>query len=224
MLEARAAPLARFGPGPFVGRSRIMMRTATPRDAAAIAEIYRPYVEKTAITFEETPPGAEELEAKIAKVGAAFPFIVYEEGGEPLGYAYATRYRERAAYRWSLEDSVYLREDSVGRGLGELLLTALVALLRESGYVKIYAVIAPPNPASVRLHEKLGFLPLGRFEDTAYKLGAWQAIDWMELTLREPRSLPAGAKPEEPLTFTEFARSRPERLRAILAGDGSRES
>jgi L-amino acid N-acyltransferase YncA len=200
-----------------------MLRLAEIKDAGQISAIYRPYVEKTAITFEETPPGIEEMESKIAKVGPVFPFLVYEEAGadassgQLLGYAYATRYRERAAYRWSLEDSVYVREDSVGRGIGKLLLAALVEILRESGYVKIYAVITPPNPPSVRLHEQLGFLPLCRFEDTAYKLGAWQAIDWMELTLREPSSLPAGIAPAEPLTFAEFARSRPERLRAILA-------
>ena len=188
-----------------------MLRIAEPRDAAAIAEIYRPYVEATAISFEERPPTAEEMAVKIEKVGATFPFIVLEEAGEILGYAYATRYRERAAYRWSLEDSVYLRKDAVGRGLGKLLLSALIELLRELGYMKIYAVIAPPNPASIGLHEKLGFLPLCRFSDTAFKLGQWQAIDRMDLTLRAPPPLPP-----EPIAFPEFASSRPDRLSEIL--------
>ena len=189
-----------------------MIRIAQPRDAKAIAAIYRPYVEKTAITFEEIPPDPQEIAAKIAKVGATFPFLVFDEGTEILGYAYATRYRERAAYRWSLEDSVYVREDAVGRGIGKALLAALLELLRELGYVKVYAVITPPNPASIVLHERLGFAPLGRFADTAFKLDAWQAIDWMELTLREPPDMP-----EEPIAFPEFARARPERLREILA-------
>ncbi|MGA2546398.1 MAG: N-acetyltransferase family protein [Rectinemataceae bacterium] len=189
-----------------------MIRLAEARDAPQIAEIYRPYVEKTAITFEETPPGADEVAAKIAKVGATFPFLVFEEEGEILGYAYATLFRERAAYRWSLEDSVYVREDSTGRGIGRFLLTALVALLRDMGYVKIYAVITPPNPASVALHERLGFKPLCRFPDTAFKLGKWQAIDWMELTLRE-----ATATPEEPIPFPEFARKRRDRVLELLA-------
>jgi phosphinothricin acetyltransferase len=193
-----------------------MLRIAEPRDAARILEIYRPYVEKTAITFEEAVPSLGDMEAKIAKVSAAFPFIVYEEvvagDAKILGYAYATRYRERAAYRWSLEDSVYVAEEAVGRGLGRLLLGALVEFLRELGYIKVYAVIAPPNPASVGLHEKLGFTPLCRFSDTAFKLGAWQAIDWMELTLRDIPPMP-----EEPASFTEFACSRPGRLAAILA-------
>lgn len=188
-----------------------MLRIARVEDAKAIAEIYRPYVERTAISFEEVPPSSEDIAAKIAKVGSTFPFLALEEGGEILGYAYATRYRERAAYRWSLEDSVYLREDAQGRGRGRLLLSALLELLRELRYVKVYAVITPPNPASVALHEALGFAPLCRFSDTAYKLGAWQAIDWMEITLSEP-----GPVPPEPILFPEFAAARPSRLQEIL--------
>jgi phosphinothricin acetyltransferase len=193
-----------------------MLRIAMEGDSGAIASIYRPYVEKSVITFEEVPPSAEEMASKIAKVGRSFPFLVYEDEGEILGYAYATRYRERAAYRWSLEDSVYLREDSVGRGIGTSLLTALVGILRELGYVKTYAVITPPNPASVALHERLGFSPLCRFSDTAFKLGEWQAVDWMELTLREPI-----ARPEEPMPFPEFARTKPLRLAELLASRGA---
>ena len=188
-----------------------MIRFANLRDAQAILEIYRPYVERTAISFEETAPSLGDMEAKIAKVGSVFPFIVYEEGEKALGYAYATRYRERAAYRWSLEDSVYVAEEAVGRGIGMALLSALLELLRELGYIKVYAVIAPPNPASVALHEKLGFASLCRFSDTAYKLGSWQAVDWMELTLRDIPPVPA-----EPIAFTDFARARPERLAEIL--------
>jgi phosphinothricin acetyltransferase len=198
-----------------------MLRIARADDAGKIAAIYRPYVEKTAISFEELAPGQEAMAAKIATVCSTFPFIVLEEEAEGkaelLGYAYATRFRERAAYRWSLEDSVYLREDAQGRGRGRLLLSALIELLRELRYVKVYAVITPPNPASVALHSRLGFRPLCRFEDTAFKLGAWQAIDWMELTLRKPASIP-----EEPIAFPDFALARPQRLGEILSGYGER--
>jgi phosphinothricin acetyltransferase len=190
-----------------------MLRIAESRDAAQIVEIYRPYVEKTAISFEEECPSVQQMAAKIERVGSTFPFIVVEEEGRVLGYAYAMRYRERAAYRWSVEDSVYVREDQRGRGMGRTLLSTLVALLRELGYLKVYAVITPPNPGSVGLHEELGFAPLCRFADTAFKLGKWQAIDWMELTLREIPSLP-----DEPVPFPAFARDRPEQLAAILAG------
>jgi len=197
-----------------------MLRIAEAGDAPRIAEIYRPYVERTAISFEEEAPSPEAMAAKMEKVGSVFPFIVLEEEvegrGLVLGYAYAARYRERAAYRWSLEDSVYVAEDARGRGVGRTLLTALVELLRELGYMKVYAVITPPNPASVSLHAALGFAPLCRFAGTAYKLGAWQAVDWMELALRD---LPA--LPPEPLDFPSFARDRPERLAAILAGQAA---
>jgi L-amino acid N-acyltransferase YncA len=192
-----------------------MMRIVNESDAAKIVEIYRPYVETTAISFEEVPPSIEEMSKKIIKVSSTFPWIVYEEGGVVLGYAYATRYRERAAYRWSLEDSVYLRQDVTGRGLGMLLLETLIELLRELGYMKVYGVITPPNPASVGLHKKLGFTPLCRFADTAYKLGSWQAIDWMELSLRDPASLPPGPPPE-PIPFPDFARDSARRLEEIL--------
>jgi L-amino acid N-acyltransferase YncA len=196
-----------------------MIRIAERRDAERIAEIYRPYVEGTAISFETDAPSSLQMAAKIEKVGSEFPFIVYEERGsaggpgELLGYAYATRYRERAAYRWSLEDSVYVREDSVGKGIGKSLLAALVELLRELGYIKVYAVITPPNPASVALHDAFGFTPLCRFSDTAFKLGRWQAIDWMELTLRGVPALP-----EEPVPFSEFALAHPKRLAELLNG------
>jgi Sortase and related acyltransferases len=188
-----------------------MLRIAETRDAGRIAEIYRPYVEKTAISFEERAPQSEEMVTRIIKVNASFPWIVYEEEGAILGYAYASRFRERPAYRWSLEDSVYVREDSVGRGIGKALLGTLIEILRELGYLKIYAVITPPNPASLSLHAKLGFSPLCRFPDTAFKLGAWQAVDWMELDLNEfPPS------PSEPRSFPSFAQANPERLAALL--------
>jgi phosphinothricin acetyltransferase len=198
-----------------------MIRIARRGDAEQIAAIYRPYVEKTSITFEEIPPSVEDMAAKIEKVASVFPFIVWEEevagAATVLGYAYATRYRERAAYRWSLEDSVYLREDAKGRGLGKALLGCLLELLRELGYVKVYAVITPPNPASVALHEGFGFKSLCRFSDTAFKRGEWLAIDWSELTLRDIATLPPGPPPE-PVPFPDFARDRPDRLREILGG------
>ncbi len=196
-----------------------MLRLAEVRDAAQIAAIYRPYVETTFISFEELAPSAEQMAAKIEKVGAVFPFLAYEEAGEVLGYAYATRYRERAAYRWSLEDSVYLRGDAKSRGLGKLLLGSLLDLLRELGYLKFYAVITPPNPASQALHAHFGFKPLCRFADTAFKRGEWLSIDWSELALRDIASLPPGPPPE-PIALADFARYRPDRLAELLAGAG----
>jgi phosphinothricin acetyltransferase len=99
----------------------------------------------------------------------------------------------------------------VGRGIGKALLGALIELLRELGYIKIYAVITPPNPTSIALHEKLRFTPLCRFADTAFKLGQWQAIDWMELTLRDIPAMPG-----DPVPFPDFVKAKPERLAEIL--------
>jgi L-amino acid N-acyltransferase YncA len=193
-----------------------MIRIAEPRDAAAIAEIYRPYVEETAITFEEKAPSAGEMASRIALVGAAYPWLVREEGGTTLGYAYASKYRERAAYRWSLETSVYVREGVLGRGVGGSLYRALIPLLREIGIQNLYGVITLPNPRSLALHAKFGFEPLCNFPKVGYKSGAWRDVGWMVLALRE-----AEARPVEPILFPEFARSRPELLAEILGAPSS---
>ena len=167
-----------------------MLRVARIEDSFAIAAIYRHYVNTTAITLENVAPKVPFIRYKIAKLGAVLPFLVAEEDEEVLGYAYATRYGSKPAFRWSLQDSIYLREDARGRGLGSRLLAALLKLLWELGYVKVYAVVTPPNRAGMALHEKLGFTPLCRFSNTAFKLGAWHDTDWMELTLRAPSNFP----------------------------------
>jgi phosphinothricin acetyltransferase len=188
-----------------------MLRIAEVRDAERIAEIYKPYVEKTGISFEESPPSADEMRGRIAHILSAYPYLVYEEKGLVLGYAYASRYRERAAYRWSLESSIYVAEDERGHGVGRSLMGALIAILREQGFVNFYAVITPPNPASFALHARFGFEPLASFPDTAFKNGAWLGVDWMQLRLND---LPE--RPKEPIPFPEFARSQAARLAEIL--------
>jgi Sortase and related acyltransferases len=191
-----------------------MLRIAEARDAERIAEIYRPYVEKTGISFEEVAPSAEEMRGRIAKTGSAYPYLVYEEAGRVLGYAYVSRYRERAAYRWSLETSIYVDESARGRGLGRALMAALVAISRELGFMTLYAVITPPNPASFALHARFGFTPLASFPNTAYKAGRWLGVDWMQLKLRE---IPE--RPSEPIPFPDYARTQPARLAEILASN-----
>ena len=194
-----------------------MLRIAETRDAAAMADIYRPYVEKTAITFEEEAPSSGEMASRIARVGSAYPWLVFEEGDTVLGYAYASKYRERAAYRWSLETSVYVREDSRGRGIGSALYGGLLPLLRELGIVNLYGVITLPNPGSLALHAKFGFVPLCTFPEVGFKSGGWRDVGWMVLALRE-----SAAVPDEPLPFPEFARSHSETLREMLAGSDRR--
>ena len=130
------------------------IRTALPSDGAALAAIYAPYTE-TAITYEYPAPTAEEFSARIAAISAHYPFIVCESDGRALGYAYSHRDRERAAYDWDTELSIYFDRAETGRGLGRPLYSALLDLLRLQGYVNIYGTVSAPNPASERLHEKM---------------------------------------------------------------------
>ncbi len=193
-----------------------MIRIAEARDARSIAEIYRPYVEETSITFEEEAPSAAEMEGRIAKVGAAYPWLVAEEDGEVLGYAYASKYRERAAYRWSLETSIYVQKESRGRGLGCSLYGALIPILREMGIAALYGVVTLPNPRSLALHARFGFEPLCTFAKVGFKLGSWHDVGWTVLRLDGPDGSAAAGNPAEPVPFPEFARERPDRLSELL--------
>jgi L-amino acid N-acyltransferase YncA len=200
-----------------------MIRIAEARDARNVAEIYRPYVEETAITFEEEAPSTAEMESRMAKVGAMYPWLVAEETdadgvhSKVLGYAYASKYRERAAYRWSLESSIYVERESRGRGLGGALYGALIPILREMGIEGLYGVVTLPNPASLALHARFGFEPLCTFAKVGYKRGAWHDVGWTVLRLRGPDA-DGAARPADPIPFPELARSRPERIAELLRG------
>jgi len=160
-------------------------RLARPDDAAALLAIYKPYVEKTAITFEYDVPSLEDFEERIKTISADFPYLVAEEEGRILGYAYAGRYRERKAYDWVVELSIYLDENARGKGLGKALYERLLKLLAALNYQRAYACITVPNPGSIHFHEKLGFSPIGVFEASGYKFEKWYGIAWLELALQE---------------------------------------
>lgn len=173
-----------------------MIRDADPqRDAAACAAIYRPYVEGTPISFEAEPPSAEEIAERIATNGERFPWLVSEgDDGTVEGYAYASRHAPRAAYRWAVDVAVYVDGARQRRGTGRRLYEALCMRLRELGYHVACAGIALPNDASVRLHESLGFQPVGIYRRIGWKAGAWHDVGWWQLEL-----LPAGdGPPSEP--------------------------
>ena len=165
------------------------IRLATPDDAEQVHAIYAPYC-YTPISFELEPPGVEEMRGRLAKVLGQHPWLLCADGAEVLGYAYATPHRERAAYRWSVDTSVYVRQGRQRRGLGRALYTSLLALLPLQGYVNAYAGVTLPNPASVGLHEALGFQPVGVYRQVGFKCGAWHDVAWYQRPLR-PR-------PEEP--------------------------
>jgi phosphinothricin acetyltransferase len=173
------------------------IRLARASDADAIAAIYRPVVENTVISFETVPPGRDEIVRRIAETTIAYPWLVCEVGGSLAGYAYATSHRVRAAYRWSVDTSVYVDAQHRRCGVGRGLYVSLLKILTAQGFFNAYAGIALPNPASVALHEAVGFRPLGVYERTGYKLGAWHDVGWWQLFLKvhsEP--------PDEPLTLT----------------------
>ena len=162
------------------------IRLATTADAAQCAAIYAPHVRDSAVSFEYDVPDAEEIEARIRRTLERLPWLVCAAGGEVLGYAYAAPHRQRAGFQWSVEVSVYVKDGSHRQGTGRALYTSLFACLRALGYYKAYAVIALPNPASIGLHEALGFQHVGTFDDIGYKLGKWHAVGYWELSLQPP--------------------------------------
>lgn len=164
------------------------------RDAAACAAIYAPHVADGLASFETEAPDAAEMAARIESAGATHAWLVLEADGEPAGFAYAGPHRARAAYRWSCEVSVYVALDSLRRGVGRRLYEELFGLLRRQRLLVACAGITLPNEASVRLHEALGFQPVGTYRSIGWKHGAWHDVGWWQLALAEP-----GVPPAEPL-------------------------
>jgi L-amino acid N-acyltransferase YncA len=177
-------------------RSTATIRSADPeRDAAACAAIYAPQVEAGPVSFEERPPDATELATRIRRTAATHPWLVAERGGEVVGYAYACPHRTRAAYRWSVDVSVYVAAGQGGQGIGHDLYAELIARLRRQRFRMACAGITLPNPASIALHESLGFTRVGTMREIGWKAGAWRDVGWWQLELGPPGEQP----PPEPL-------------------------
>lgn len=160
-----------------------MIRACHRTDANRICEIYNHYVRETVITFEEEPVGTPAMEARIDSVTKQHPWLVWEEKGSVIGYAYATEWKPRSAYRHSVETTIYLEPRSFGRGIGTALYGALISALRELDVHCAVGGIALPNPASVALHERLGFSKIGQFRDIGCKFGRWVDVGYWELIL-----------------------------------------
>ena len=159
---------------------QVVIRFADPaRDAAAILALYAPYIEKTAITFEYVVPEQEAFEQRVKDIAAEFPYLLLEIDGELVGYAYAHRQAERAAFGWNAELSIYLKEGFTGYGLGRPLYRLLEELLEMQGYINFYGVITASNAGSIALHEKMGYRIIGTHERTGYKFGTWHGVVWM---------------------------------------------
>lgn len=157
--------------------------------------IYAPVVRNTAISFELEPPSEEEFRLRISKTLQRFPWLACESDNRIAGYAYATPFRTREGYRWSVEVSVYVAEEFRGRGVAKALYTSLVEGLRILGYFNAYAGISLPNPASVNLHERMGFEPVGIFPSVGFKLGNWHDVGFWRLTLQPHTPNPSPPKP-----------------------------
>jgi L-amino acid N-acyltransferase YncA len=153
-------------------------------DAAQICAIYNHYVATTAISFEEAPVSMADMEQRISSVSASLAWYVYEHDGSVVGYAYATPWRVRSAYRFSVESSVYVSREHGGRGIGTQLYRTLIDDLRSRGIHVILGGIAQPNPGSVKLHEQFGFEKVAHFKDVGQKFGQWVDVGYWQLTLK----------------------------------------
>ena len=160
-----------------------MIRMATESDIPAILEIYGPYVQNTAISFEYTVPTLEAFTARFRAITAQFAWLVWEENGVILGYAYGSAPFERAAFGWCAEASIYLRPEAQGRGIGRALYTALEEILKLQGYVKVYALVTSANRPSVDFHLAVGYRLTATMPECGFKLGAWHGLLWLEKAL-----------------------------------------
>ncbi|GHU59465.1 N-acetyltransferase [Spirochaetia bacterium] len=160
-----------------------MIRPIQIRDAPAIRDIYNYYIENTVATFEEAPVTVSVMEGRIRDTTAKYPWVVWEEGGEVTGYAYAHQWHERAAYRFSAEDSIYLKAGCEGRGTGGKLLAPVLEELKKMGIHVVMSVITLPNERSVALHERFGFKKSARFHEIGYKMNQWLDVGYWELLL-----------------------------------------
>ena len=160
-----------------------MIREVNPLDAVAITDIYNEYVLNSTITFETEPISVKEMQSRIHTLSKDFPYFVYEENGLIVGYCYAHHWKERAAYKYTLETTVYLSHQSKGKGIGMVLMTKLIEACREQGYHSLIACITAGNEASNNLHSKLGFKQVSHYKEVGLKFNQWLDVVDYELIL-----------------------------------------
>ena len=160
------------------------IRLFKPKDIETMLEIYQYYVENTAISFEYQSPSLEEFRNRIETITKDFPCIVYEENGVILGYAYASKFKERMAYQWTTESTIYLKHDYLSKGIGRKLYSILFQILRLQGYYNVFAGITMPNPKSEYLHKNMGFNEIGTYQNVGFKSDKWHSVMWLSLDLQ----------------------------------------
>lgn len=211
--------------------SQSRIRVATPDDAGAVRDIYAPFCESTAVTFEETPPTATEMAERIESTLEDYPWLVCEvdnaeqrgasnrtqSDGEIVGYAYAHRLRERRAYDWVVELSIYVAEGARGAGVGRALYESLFAVLERQGIRDGYAVTTLPNPETVGFHERMGFERVGDFPAVGYTEDEWRDIAWWRRSIGEKTDAP-----DRPRSFTELRADSDVDLESLVAAGADR--
>ncbi len=185
------------------------IRLAHENDASQMLEIYAPIVQETTISFELEPPSETEFQNRIQSYQQKMPWLVCEINGQLAGYAYASPYRTRAAYQWSVESSVYVSENHRRKGIAKALYTALFKLLQLQGFYHVVAAIALPNQPSVAVHEAVGFVPVGVFHRVGFKFGKWRDVGYWQLSLQSEQSfLSNGDEPiNPPVSVSEIQKS-----------------
>ncbi len=197
--------------------TRPRVRLATPADGEACAAVYAPYVTDTSISFELVPPDGAAMATRITRTIERTPWVVVEVDGVVRAYAYGTRHRDRVAYDWTVETTVYVDREHARRGLGRLAMAALLAVLRLQGAHLAVAGITPPNEASVRLHEALGFERIGLFEAIGWKQDRWHGVEWFAVELGERAEVPVPLVPLPRLLGTPA-------LESVLADPAGRQA
>ena len=178
----------------------MFIRIAKSEDAAALLDIYTPFILNTGITQETEVPAVADFQQRILNTLEERPWIVCESDGEIAGYAYAGKHRERKGYQWCTEASVYVSDKHYRKGIAKALYTALFKILELQGYVNVYAVITLPNDRSVAFHEALGFKYLTTYKKIGYKLGQWHDVGWWELQVN-----PYDPSPGDPVRFSALS-------------------
>ena len=178
----------------------MIIRDAIINDAGALADIYKYYVENTAYSFEYTAPSPAEFAGRIADISKRFPFLVCEDKGEIIGFAYGHTYGARKAYQWVCETSVYTKNGRTQKGAGRLLYKNLLDALKQQGFVKAFAIIACPNEGSEIFHRKMGFSLAAALPDMGYKFGSWHDIKYYVYELNPLRD-----EPPEPSVYHQLS-------------------
>jgi len=189
-----------------------IIRLAREEDAAVMLAIYAPYVRDTAISFETEPPSEDEFRQRVRATLEVGLWLLCEAGGSVLGYAYGGRFHPRRAYQWTVEVTAYVHQEHHRKGVGLGLYTSLLGCLALQGFWSAVGIIALPNPASVGLHERMGFAPAGVLRAVGYKDGRWHDVGWWQRALGEQGPSPAPPRPPE------ASRESPEWRRALDAG------